>query len=104
MAGRFSVRRNPVAQPQPQPAPVHAPAQDVSPASDAPSWSVLAEPAQPAPAPAAVEPPAAANPLHTDKLLDAKVRLHRRLLEEVNLQALEKLPEDQMREHIQKLV
>jgi pilus assembly protein CpaF len=100
MAGRFTARRNPVAQPQPS---APAPAQDASPVSEVPSWSVLAEP-ESAPAPAAVEPPPAANPLHTDKLLDAKVRLHRRLLEEVNLQALEKLPEDQMREHIQKLV
>ena len=40
---------------------------------------------------------AAANPLHSDKLLDAKVRLHRRLIEEINLSALEKLPEDEMR-------
>src|SRR5882757_8460822 len=48
--------------------------------------------------------PAGANPLLTDKLLDAKVRLHRRLIEEVNLQALEKLPEQEMRAHIQKLV
>lgn len=101
MAGRFTARRNPVAQPQQLPAP--ASAQDAAPASEVPAWSVLAEP-EPAPAPVAVEPPPAANPLHSDKLLDAKVRLHRRLLEEVNLQALEKLPEDQMREHIQKLV
>src|SRR5215470_11031461 len=62
--------------------------------------SVVAEP--PAlPQPAA---PPAANLLQTDKLLDAKVRLHRRLIEEVNLQALEKLPEHEMRGHIQKLV
>jgi pilus assembly protein CpaF len=99
MAGRFTARRNPVAQPQPAP----VPAQDAPSVSDVPVWSVLAEP-EPVPPPVAVEPPPAANPLHTDKLLDAKVRLHRRLLEEVNLQALEKLPEDQMREHIQKLV
>src|SRR5262249_1813111 len=45
-----------------------------------------------------------ANPLLTDKLLDAKVRLHRRLIEEINLSALEKLPEDEMRAHIQQLV
>ena len=44
------------------------------------------------------------NPLLTDKLLDAKVRLHRRLIEEINLSALEKLPEDEMRAHIQQLV
>ena len=44
------------------------------------------------------------NPLLTDKLLDAKVRLHRRLIEEINLSALEKLPEDEMRAHIKQLV
>ena len=44
------------------------------------------------------------NPLLSDKLLDAKVRLHRRLIEEINLSALEKLPEDEMRPHIQQLV
>jgi pilus assembly protein CpaF len=44
------------------------------------------------------------NPLHTDKLLDAKVRLHRRLIEEINLSALEKLPEEEIRKHVQQLV
>jgi pilus assembly protein CpaF len=48
--------------------------------------------------------PESANPLLSDKLLDAKVRLHRRLIEEVNLSALEKLPESEMRQHIQQLV
>jgi len=48
--------------------------------------------------------PASANPLQTDKLLDAKVRPHRKLIEEVNLQALKKLPENEMHGHIQKIV
>ena len=47
---------------------------------------------------------AAANPLLSDKLLDAKVRLHRRLIEEINLSALEKLPEEEIRAHVQQLV
>jgi pilus assembly protein CpaF len=47
---------------------------------------------------------ATANPLLTDKLLDAKVRLHRRLIEEINLSALEKLPEEEIRKHVQQLV
>ena len=42
--------------------------------------------------------------LLTDKLLDAKVRLHRRLIEEINLSALEKLPEEEIRKHVQQLV
>lgn len=49
-------------------------------------------------------PAAPSNPLLTDKLLDAKVRLHRRLIEEINLHALEKLPEAEMHAHVQKLV
>src|SRR6202795_188516 len=49
-------------------------------------------------------PPPSANSLLTAKLLDAKVRLHRRLIEEINLSALEKLPEEEMRSHIQGLV
>ncbi|MFZ1921704.1 MAG: ATPase, T2SS/T4P/T4SS family, partial [Xanthobacteraceae bacterium] len=48
--------------------------------------------------------PPAANPLLTEKLLDAKVRLHRRLIEEMNLSALEKLPEEEIRGHVQQLV
>jgi pilus assembly protein CpaF len=62
------------------------------------SWTVFPEPS--------AEPVAAAptNPLLSDKLLDAKVRLHRRLIEEVNLSALEKLSEDEIRQHIQQLV
>jgi pilus assembly protein CpaF len=58
----------------------------------------------PAPAPAAAGTPATPNPLLTDKLLDAKVRLHRKLIEEINLSALEKLPEDEIRKHVQQLV
>jgi pilus assembly protein CpaF len=46
----------------------------------------------------------AANPLLSEKLLDAKVRLHRRLIEEINLSALEKLPEEQIRSYVQGLV
>lgn len=55
----------------------------------------VAEPPPPEPAP---------NPLLSDKLLDAKVRLHRRLIEEINLSALEKLPEDEMRGQIRQIV
>ncbi|HEX2215386.1 MAG TPA: CpaF family protein [Xanthobacteraceae bacterium] len=40
----------------------------------------------------------------TDKLLDARVRLHRRLIDEINLSALEKLPADEMRRHVFALV
>jgi pilus assembly protein CpaF len=45
-----------------------------------------------------------ANMLLSEKLLDAKVRLHRRLIEEINLSALEKLPDEQVRKHVYELV
>ena len=40
----------------------------------------------------------------SDKLLDAKVRLHQRLLEEINLSALEKLSDEEVRRHVSELV
>ena len=106
MAGRFSARRfasepAPVAASEPpsflsvEPAAAEAPAE--SPA-EVPVMSFMTMP-EPTRLPA--EP---ANPLHSDKYLDAKVRLHRRLIEEINLSALEKLPEEEMRQHIQRLV
>jgi pilus assembly protein CpaF len=64
------------------------------------SWTVFPDAAAPEPAVQAAN----VNPLQSDKLLDAKVRLHRRLIEEINLQALEKLPEDEIRSHVQQLV
>jgi pilus assembly protein CpaF len=49
-------------------------------------------------------PDATTNPLLSAKLLEAKVRLHRRLIEEINLSALEKLPRDEMKRQIHGLV
>src|SRR5262245_30546327 len=91
MVGRFTVRRAPAPEPV-------APVEEPSPAMSGVAWTVFpdqqnSEPVLQAP-----------NPLLTDKLLDAKVRLHRRLIEEINLSALEKLPEDEMRAHIKQLV
>jgi len=92
MAGRFTARLN-AATEQPPSTDVPLPAA----AAGGMTWSVVAEPKEFVPA-------ESGNPLLTDKLLDAKVRLHRRLIEEINLSALEKLPEDEMRAHIQQLV
>ena len=39
------------------------------------------------------EPAGAQNLLLSSKMLDAKVRLHRKVIEELNLSALDKLPE-----------
>jgi pilus assembly protein CpaF len=84
MVGRFSVRR--VA--APEPAPVGA--------------AVVAEEETLSVIPEAV--PEVGKLLLTAKLLDAKVRLHRRLIEEINLAALEKLPPEEIRSHVQQLV
>jgi pilus assembly protein CpaF len=82
------------------PPPAAAPAEPPPAAPEGTSWIGLS-----GSAPAAARPqPESSNPLLSDKLLDAKVRLHRRLIEEINLSALEKLPEDEMRQHIQQLV
>ncbi len=85
MAGRFSVRRAVVPElvtVEPEPAPA--------------AW---APPVVPVP-----EPAPDTNPLRSDKLLDAKVRLHRKLIEEINLSALEKVPPEEIRRHVQGLV
>ncbi|HEV2559518.1 MAG TPA: CpaF family protein [Microvirga sp.] len=72
-----------------------------SPVADVPQ----AAPPSPPPPPAKLAPPdvQARDPLK-DKLLDAKVRLHRRLIEELNLSALEKLPEAELRKEIHGII
>src|SRR5450759_4591548 len=95
MAGRFTARRVPAADP---PA-IEEPAPS---ALGGAAWTVPPEiPAEQAPP---LQPQAAADLLLSDKMLDAKVRLHRRLIEEINLSALEKLPEEETRRHVQRLV
>ena len=89
MAGRFSARR--IA--------AHEALPEIDPS---PSVTPDAAPTTPEATPEPAQPPD--NPLLSDKLLDAKVRLHRRLIEEINLSALEKLPEDEIRTHVQALV
>ncbi|TIU60239.1 MAG: CpaF family protein, partial [Mesorhizobium sp.] len=39
-----------------------------------------------------------------NKVLDARVRIHRMLLEEINLVALERLPKDEMRRQVHEFV
>jgi pilus assembly protein CpaF len=93
MSSRFTIRRAPAPD-------VIPPTTDSSPLPAGASWTTYQEPDQ------AKEQSAAdsSNPLLTDKLLDAKIRLHRRLIEEINLSALERLPEEEMRQQIQQLV
>ncbi len=101
MVGRFTARRSSAPESPPVASPPLVPSAEPVPDTDAevpptPSFMTMPEPAK-----APAEP---GNPLHSDKYLDAKVRLHRRLIEEINLSALEKLPEHEMRAHIQQLV
>src|ERR1700694_721606 len=91
MAGRFSARRSAPPEPLPE--------EQATSTLEGISWTVFPEAT---PVREAVAAPV--NPLLSDKLLDAKVRLHRRLIEEINLSALEKLPETEIREHVLKLV
>ena len=94
MLGRFTKRPALVTDIPSAPAPV----------GEMPAPAIDLEPA-PALASALPEPPAPPNsPLLSAKLLDAKVRLHRRLIEEINLSALEKLPEAEIRKHVSALV
>jgi pilus assembly protein CpaF len=88
MLGRFTSRRAAVPEPvAPEPAVALPP-------EAAPSLAA-AEP---------LEPAAPVNTLLSDKLLDAKVRLHRRLIEEINLSVLEKMPDEEVRRHVHTLV
>ena len=88
MAGRFTTRRTAA----------DLPAIEAPPAApEAMTFTVFPDAREPDAAPQATL-------LQSDKVLDAKVRLHRRLIEEINLSALEKLPEDEIRRHVQQLV
>ena len=96
MFGRFTATRR-IA--EAQAAAVAAPIAELAP-SEAPSLQMVAELPKVEPTP---EPAPSVSPLR-DKLLDAKVRLHRRLIEEINLSAIEKISEGEVRRQISALV
>src|SRR5947209_20186542 len=102
MFGRFTAtRRISEAQIAAAGAPAPAPTTAELPAVEAPSLQMVSElPKFDAPNP---EPAPSVSPLR-DKLLDAKVRLHRRLIEEINLSAIEKVSEGEVRRQISALV
>jgi pilus assembly protein CpaF len=77
MVGRFTARRATTSEPLPTEEPT---------ALEGVSWTVFPETGGEQGAAA----PQTESPLLSDKLLDAKVRLHRRLIEEINLSALDK--------------
>ncbi len=88
MLGRFTTRR------------VAAP--ELVPAEPEAEIAVMEAPKPPEPEPPPPAPSAAAA--LAEKLLDAKVRLHRRLIEEINLSVLEKAPEGEVKRQIHGLV
>jgi pilus assembly protein CpaF len=90
MLGRFTKRQSVAA--------------DLPPEIDETAPAVALESAPEVLAPIPDAPLQPSNPLLSAKLLDAKVRLHRRLIEEINLSALEKLPEAEIRRHVAALV
>src|SRR5262245_14362252 len=100
MLGRFTVKRVE----SPSLAPAATPAPELEPAAAAAEGAAVAIAPPPASAEPAPDPAVVANRLLSEKLLDAKVRLHRRLIEEINLSVLEKMPEDEIRRHVHGLV
>jgi pilus assembly protein CpaF len=77
---------------------------DFIPAAKSYATAFLGEASKSAATESAPEVAVRAYPLLSEKLLDAKVRLHHRLIEEINLSALEKMPEEQIRQHVSELV
>lgn len=107
MSGRFSARREAPPQsldvpPPPIPAPGHS--FDVPPPPT--PARALAEVETPAPAPRQSPIPAApqGSTLTSQRLLETKVRMHRQLLEDINLASLEKLPPEESRAQIRDIV
>ncbi len=124
MLGRFSARLSTAPRPRIDddlPAPPAPPASGPRPAFPPPPDGPEAPPAaaEPMPAPPPVEarhhapepetsaPSRPAEPRAMDvkpKLLEAKVRLHKRLIDELNLASLEKLPEQDLRREIHAII
>jgi pilus assembly protein CpaF len=97
--GRFSLARSPKAEPAPAPAPAPAaqPAPQPAPAA--------AAQAAPKPAPVAPEPkkPVDKAAAAKSKSLDVRLKLHGRLIEELDLSKLDKLGETEMRREVMRL-
>jgi len=91
--GRFSLARAPIARPEPEaastPTAAAAPAEAIAPAAPAPPPKRTAEPK-----------PAAAKSTH----LDMRLKLHSRLIEELDLSKLDKLGEGELRREVMRLV
>jgi pilus assembly protein CpaF len=111
MFGRFSAQRAPRPDAAPAVPPPPSPAKPrlvaepppIPGSNDVPPPPQVAAAPPPA-APVATPPAAPVNTLNSQKLLDAKVRIHHKLLEELNLAAIEKMPAEQVRPQIHDIV
>src|SRR3954471_11505920 len=98
MASRFSIYRTAAPDAPPVinsaiPAAVEAPSLVPDPQPEA-APPVAAAASMAAQSAVITPPPLPSNPLLSDKLLDAKIRLHRKLIDEINLSVLEKLTDN----------
>jgi pilus assembly protein CpaF len=105
---RFSFRREPTAEAPPRL--VVTDPKDEAPATAAPAAKSKGKSA-PAPAIPAVklnfaidEAPEDTGPMATDSMLDMRLRLHNKLIEEIDLSKLDKLEEGEMRRQVRRLV
>ena len=112
---RFSFRREPDAEAPPRLVVTdpkdEAPTQPLTPAAPAKEPKAASKKAEPAPQPPAVklnlmldDEPDDIGPVASDSMLDMRLRLHSKLIEEIDLSKLEKLDEGEMRRQVRRLV
>jgi pilus assembly protein CpaF len=115
MTGRFSLRkkksadRKPSAEPKPESRLIAAIAR-LDKASKEGAAEAIGEPETPEAVAQTPPEEAAPDPAQSDegqikppRFLDAKVRLHRKLIEEINLSAIDKVPEEELRRQVSEL-
>jgi pilus assembly protein CpaF len=108
--GKPSVEPTPAPAPTPTPAPVAAPGARLSQPAMMPARAPAPAPT-PTPTPAATPAPeksaesgSAPTKLLRPELVEAKVRLHRRLIDELNLAMLERMTKDELRRQVSEVV
>ena len=101
---RFAFRRATVIEPEAPPSPAIAPAvsREAAPATSAGPPSQPPAPVFKPPGPKAAE--SAAPPPVDNSMLDIRLRLHARLIDEIDLSKLDKLDDGEMRRQVRKLV
>jgi len=98
---RFAFRRAAVVEPEPIAPPPAAPAPGGEPS---PGGGAKAEPAKPVFTPPVAKAPEAAPTPVDNSMLDIRLRLHAKLIDEIDLSKLDKLEDAEMRRQVRKLV